>query len=259
MDHVLEMNDMVGCDYVEPFAGGAGIALSLLLRGRIGKIYLNDFDRSIYAFWRCVLQRTDMLCRRVSGAKLSVEEWRKQRALQDKPGVSLDDLGFSTLYLNRVNYSGIIRGGLIGGVDQAGENAMGCRFKKAILIHKIMSIAAKADRIKLFRRDGLNFISQTLSVQIPEDALVYMDPPYYCSGQHLYLSAFGPSKHRRLKKLLAGILQRWVMTYDCTFEINRIHADRRRRPFRLNYSANRKSKQVEILLWDDRLKIPKSM
>ena len=48
--------------YVEPYAGGASVALHLLIENRIKKITINDYDRSIYAFWHSVLWDTNKLC-----------------------------------------------------------------------------------------------------------------------------------------------------------------------------------------------------
>ena len=35
--------------YIEPFAGGAGVALSLLLENKVDKIVMNDYDKAIYS------------------------------------------------------------------------------------------------------------------------------------------------------------------------------------------------------------------
>lgn len=40
--------------YVEPYAGGAGVALGLLLNDCVSEIYINDFDPAIYWFWKDV-------------------------------------------------------------------------------------------------------------------------------------------------------------------------------------------------------------
>jgi hypothetical protein len=39
---ILEHNDAVGWNYVEPYAGGAGVAIELLLDRKVGHVYLND-------------------------------------------------------------------------------------------------------------------------------------------------------------------------------------------------------------------------
>src|SRR5690554_5750587 len=105
--------------YVEPYSGGASVALFLLIENYVNKITINDKDRSIYAFWYTVLNHTDQLCEMIETAELSVSEWRRQQGIQkNKVNEELLTLGFSTFYLNRTNRSGIINGGLMGGVNQ---------------------------------------------------------------------------------------------------------------------------------------------
>lgn len=53
--------NMPDCTYVEPFAGGAGVALSLLLDGTVNRIVINDYDKAIYSFWRAVRQEPTSL------------------------------------------------------------------------------------------------------------------------------------------------------------------------------------------------------
>lgn len=36
--------------YAEPYAGGAGVALELLLEEYVRKIYINDADLAVYSF-----------------------------------------------------------------------------------------------------------------------------------------------------------------------------------------------------------------
>jgi DNA adenine methylase len=53
---ILEANNINSNGvYCEPFAGGAGVALTLLLTGRIGSILINDIDPCIAAFWHSLL------------------------------------------------------------------------------------------------------------------------------------------------------------------------------------------------------------
>ena len=105
--------------YVEPYSGGASVALFLLLEGFVKKITINDKDRSIYAFWFCILNKTKQLCELIENAELTIEEWKKQKEIQNnKKTADLLDLGFSTFYLNRTNRSGIINAGVMGGIDQ---------------------------------------------------------------------------------------------------------------------------------------------
>ena len=82
--------------YVEPYCGGAGAAVSLLLNEVVSDIFLNDIDRAIYCFWKAALVHTDVLCQRITTVKLAVSEWQKQRrVLQQSNRRSVVDVGFA--------------------------------------------------------------------------------------------------------------------------------------------------------------------
>lgn len=55
--YVSGLIDTSGCrdTYVEPYAGGAGIALRLLAEGKVSGIVINDMDANVHAFWDSVV------------------------------------------------------------------------------------------------------------------------------------------------------------------------------------------------------------
>lgn len=71
---ILGQNDLHDVTYVEPFVGGAGLAIKLLLKGDVSSIIINDIDPTIYAFWYSVLNRPEELCTRVLECKITIEE-----------------------------------------------------------------------------------------------------------------------------------------------------------------------------------------
>src|SRR5690606_17713457 len=126
---------LIGARYLEPFAGGAGVGLFLLQSGLVESVVLNDLDRSIYAFWYAVTRRNGALRKLVARTPITVREWDRQKAVQrEKSSAPLLELGFSTLYLNRTNRSGILRAGMIGGREQAGNWGLDARFNKTVVI-----------------------------------------------------------------------------------------------------------------------------
>ena len=93
---VCEKNNING-HYVEPYAGGASVALYLLINGYTKEITINDFDRSIYALWHSVLNNTKKFCKMINEAELTIENWQKQKKVQlNKESTDLLKLGFST-------------------------------------------------------------------------------------------------------------------------------------------------------------------
>ena len=63
--------------YAEPFAGGAGAALRLLVDEEVRSICINDLNPGIAAFWRCVFYNTEAFVTRIETDDVSVEAWHK--------------------------------------------------------------------------------------------------------------------------------------------------------------------------------------
>ena len=93
---VIELNDLSDGHYCEPYAGGAGVALELLFHEYVSDIHINDVCRPVFAFWDCVLNRTENLTRRIKSTKLSVPSWDRQKRVLSNPDDHDDDeLGFA--------------------------------------------------------------------------------------------------------------------------------------------------------------------
>lgn len=253
---VFEMNDLVGGHYVEPYAGGAGIAISLLYLEYADQIHLNDLDLAVYSFWRAIIDHTDDFVRMVRDTPLTVEEWRKQRALQySKDDAGTLALGFSTFYMNRTSRSGILRGGVIGGVNQTGKWKMDARYNRKELIRRIEKIASYASRIKLYNRDASQLISEVLP-NLPGRSLVYLDPPYYQHGSRLYHASYKHEDHARIAGQVQDIGQSWIVSYDNVEPVRELYSRYRQQTFGLQWSAQRRYDGVEIMVYSDGLVMP---
>ena len=138
LEKVIGLNHLSNVVLVEPFAGGAGASIKLLLENKVSRLLLSDLDPAIYAFWWSVLHSTDALIERVAQTPLTLKEWRHQREIsRRKDTQDLLSLGFSTLYMNRCNRSGILTANPIGGIHQDGVYKMDARFNRLGLIRKI--------------------------------------------------------------------------------------------------------------------------
>ena len=160
---ILEENDLVGGQYVEPYAGGAGVAIELLLRDVVSHIHLNDSCPAVFSFWHSILNETEEFCRRISRTPLNIDMWKKQREIfVNSKSADRLDLGFAMFYLNRCNHSGILSGGVIGGLNQNGKWKMDARFPRNELIRRIEAIAEKKRYIHLRNWDAERFIIEYL-------------------------------------------------------------------------------------------------
>ena len=71
---LIEDNFEQNIQYVEPYAGGAGVAVALLMNGIVQQIHINDSSRPVFAFWKSVVCNADDLCRLIFSASLTVED-----------------------------------------------------------------------------------------------------------------------------------------------------------------------------------------
>ncbi|WP_027670528.1 DNA adenine methylase [Rheinheimera baltica] len=243
----MKLNGLEGASYVEPFAGGGAIAWYLLLNNHARRVYINDLDPAIHAFWYCVLYKTDELSELIRTTPVTMDEWYKQRDIYREKPTGYLKLGFATFFLNRTNRSGIIKAGVIGGLEQNGTYKLDCRFNKERLIEQINAIAVRRADIRLTNLDATQFIEEYVP-DIEGLALINIDPPYYVKGKGLYQNFFEHDDHYRLFESIKRIKQPWIVTYDDTPEICGIYAEYSPESFGLTYTAQTKCKGSEVII-----------
>lgn len=69
--YMVKCSGKQGGTFIEPFAGGAAISLSLLLEGTASHIVLNDKDKAIFAFWSSILEETDRFIDNVQSVRFA--------------------------------------------------------------------------------------------------------------------------------------------------------------------------------------------
>lgn len=254
---LMRTNNLFGAVYVEPFAGGAGIAWKLLFDGYASEVWINDIDPAIHAFWHCVLHRTDELCAKIESTEVTIEEWHRQRYLQKSSPAESLDLAFSTFFLNRTNRSGILKAGVIGGTSQSGNWKLDCRFKKRDLIEKIRRIALYREQISLTQEDASIYLSSTVNA-LPKQSLINIDPPYYQKGPELYCSFYSHDDHKLLAQTIRKLRQPWMLTYDNTPEIKAMYKGLPMTTKELTYYAQVKRTGVELMVLKPSLHRPES-
>lgn len=243
--------------YAEPYAGGAGLALRLLFEGYVERIYINDFDKAIYAFWVSILHRTDEFCEWLEIVEISVRSWKKYKEIQRNiDNASLFEIAKSTYFLNRTNISGVIKGGIIGGQEQTGKYKMDARFNKSDLIGRIKRIAKLKDRITVSNLDGLAFISKLNKKK--EDIFIYLDPPYYQKGADLYMNFYSKKDHEKLSKFVRSLKKKWMVSYDNHDFILNLYGEHKRVIYKLSQSASNRVGD-EILIFSEEVRFNESI
>lgn len=252
------IDNRINGHYVEPYSGGASVALFLLIEGFVKEITINDKDKSIYAFWFSVLHKTEELCELIEKAELNIQEWREQRAVQfNKDNVDTLKLGFSTFYLNRTNRSGIIYSGVMGGIEQNGNYKMNCRFNKVDLINRIRIISKYKSQISLYNLDALDLIDKIKNEAENSNIVFYFDPPYYLKASSLYLNHYDPKDHEKVSKKILGIKNiKWVVSYDNVNEIKDLYENCERKEFSFKHTAYEVRQGREVLFFSNNIKQP---
>lgn len=257
---LIRLNRLEQGHYAEPYAGGAGLALSLLFGGHVTDIHINDVDPAIWSFWHSVLNNGKEFRELVSNTPVTIEEWRKQREINRAADMSNTlTLGFSTFFLNRTNRSGVVKsGGVIGGLEQDGPYKIDCRFNREDLARRLKRIESYSDRIHLTGLDARKFLSRCQKT-LPEKSLLFADPPYFHKGAALYTSFYKAQDHEKVASSITGLELPWVVTYDDIPEIRSIYRGYRQYSFDISYSVQEKRVGTELFIASKGMKVPESL
>ncbi|MCP6682143.1 DNA adenine methylase [Bacillus nakamurai] len=257
-DYIKLLIDLNKCSsYIEPFAGGAGVALKLLLNGNVNRIIINDYDRAIFAFWYSVLYNTESLVERILNTPINMDTWYKQKDIQKQKDIAdILDLGFSTLFLNRTNRSGIIKAGVIGGKKQNGSYKMDCRFSKEDIVKKICNIALYKKNITVYNMDALEFIDKV--IPNTRNSFTFFDPPYFNKGPSLYTNFYSEKDHIELSLKIKNKLRnrKWIVTYDMCDPIKKMYSNLNHIEFHLTYTAQLKTQGKEYMFFSKNTVFP---
>lgn len=256
------LDNKIDNHYIEPFAGGASVALFLLIEGYVSQITINDKDKSLYAFWYSVLYHNEELCYLIKNTEIDIENWYIQRDIQKNKETTSDllGLGFSTFFLNRTNRSGIIKAGVIGGLNQKGNYKLDCRFNKDELISKIQLISKYSDKISLYNYDALDLIDTIVNNLDRENfnSIFYFDPPYYLKAESLYMNHFKHDDHKILSNKIKSIRDiHWIVSYDDNINIENLYLNQGKLKYSFNHSAFESRDGKELIFHSGNLNLPK--
>lgn len=243
--------------YAEPYAGGAGAALSLLMNGYVKEIFLNEKNPFLYSFWKIMKMDPDSFIERVKQTPVKVRQWEKQRALYYDPKAeklaSTIDKAFCVFYLNRCNRSGILNAGPIGGKHQNGKYKIDARYNVPDLVKRLYRIKEVRTKIHVKRGDAISFMTNffVMYKKIKTgEVLFYLDPPYFLKGKKLYRENYYTDEdHINLSRYLKSFTEKWLLSYDNADFIKDLYS---------NHSRQR-SKHVEKVNWANYPKLGKEL
>lgn len=250
-DQILQRFDQKTAAYAEPYCGGAGSALNLLVDGTVSRLHLNDADYRIYSAWKAILEETERFLEKLHSVKPDLAMWEESlQRLHEKPASEYSfEVGFATFFINRTSRSGVILGsGPIGGYNQEGKWKIDARFNKIGLSERIRRIGNLSDNISLSCQDGLDFCRQLENEKLLEDTFLFVDPPYVHAGGRLYHDGMNLAKHDALAEwLLSGIAPHWLLTYDNHHVVRENFATIPEHRIQVRYSLGKRRLEKELM------------
>lgn len=256
---VMRANGLENGHYLEPYAGGAGVALELLFQGHATHVHINDLDPAVHAFWSAVIREPEAILKLLADTPITMDQWYYWRSVMlDQPqDATLAERGFATLFVNRTNRSGILKGGVIGGKAQTGTYKLDARFSKKMIASRIERIAASASDISVYSEDAFELLSRCADF-LPTKSLIYLDPPYYVKGRGLYRNFYAHDDHLQIARLLQSLeFQRpWVVSYDSAPQICEMYSQNEALTYGLHYTAQARYVGDEVMFFKEGISVP---
>ncbi len=204
--------------FVEPFAGGAIIGLTVAFAQMAESVILIERDEQVAAVWKTIISMdggAQWLADRIATFDLTPESVQALLAVRPE---SIKEQAFQTIVQNRVSHGGILAPGA--GTIKNGENGKGIRSRwyPDTLCQRIIDISRVRNRIVFVHGDAFNTL---LKYADDESAVFFIDPPYTAStkkaGSRLY--TYHQIDHELLFQRVQNLKGDFLMTYDDAEEV----------------------------------------
>jgi DNA adenine methylase len=197
--------------FVEPFAGGGIVSLTVAFERLAGQVIMVELDQQVAAVWETIIDGDGRaLAERIASFDFSMES--VAAALAATPATQLER-AFQTILKNRVNHGGILapRAGRLG----RGEYGKGLRSRwyPQTLERRILDIVGIRERISFQAGDGLALLERHAAR--PEQ-VYFIDPPYTAAGKRAGSRLYRHSEldHAALFEAASRLKGDFLITYD---------------------------------------------
>jgi DNA adenine methylase len=197
--------------FVELFAGGGIVGLTVAAEGWAHHVTMIELDPDVSSVWQTIFSDdAAWLAHQILTFELTYEHVQEALA---RPQATVRERAFQTILKNRTVRGGILAPG--SGLLKFGENGKGLasRWYPATLAKRIRNLVPLRDRITFLEGDALVYLADHLH---DKDTTFFIDPPYTApgksAGKRLY--RFYEIDHERLFDLCQSATGDFMMTYD---------------------------------------------
>lgn len=205
--------------FIEPFAGGATVALTAAVENLADEVVICELDKDVAAVWQTIFSGSDAdtnwLCQQIEKATLT-ESFVRNIIESDPQGTK--ERAFRTIIKNRTQRGGILAPGA--GLIKAGENGKGLlsRWYPETLANRIQTLREVKQRVKFVEGDAFELIQKYVN---EPNAAFFIDPPYTAGGKkagtRLYLH--NSVDHNKLFNEMSKVQGQFMLTYDNAQEV----------------------------------------
>jgi DNA adenine methylase len=199
---------------VEPFAGGAAVALMAVSENFVKEAHFAEIDEDVAATWECILNgRAIWLCNQIREFKIGRRAVKAK--LKELP-TSVHERALQCVIRNRTARGGVLQTGA-GLLREGDGQGIASRWYPKTLTERIAIVSALKERLHFHRGNGFHLIKQFAD---RKDVVFFVDPPYTSAANRLY--HHWQVDHVQLFKLLLNVAGSVLMTYDATTEIRKL-------------------------------------
>lgn len=234
-------------EFIEPFAGGAIVGLTVAAEGLADHVTLVELDENVAAVWQTILHDEgggEWLANQIVGFDLTHESAKAVLAQLPR---STRERAFQTIIKNRVHRGGILAPGA--GMIKVGENGKGLlsRWYPETLQRRILDIVKIRERITFIHSDGMEVLRENAQ---RDDAVFFLDPPYTASGKQAGSRLYNHPNvdHKSLFATADLLVGDFLMTYDEAEEVRQLARSRRFELQTVAMKNTHHAKMTELLI-----------